>query len=249
MKPILILINLILIFLVPTARTQTIPEIIDRIYHQTTAQENRIDSLSNYQYHQKIHFIKMDGDDEIDEQSKREFIVYVRSQTQKHRKLISAFDYDEDKWIDVTEREKNNRDKSKTKSMKFSLLEMVAPENRENYLFELVEETTIQAYETIHLSVKSLEENEERFSGDLWFEKENYNLVKAKLIPSDYPTGVNEMIMEFDMAEYGELWLPEKITFNAAISFLFIFKGKVFSEITFEEYLFNQSLSDSLFSQ
>ncbi len=249
MKLIIILINLIFIFLVPTARTQTIPDIIERIYHQTVEQEIRIDSLSNYQYHQKIHFIKMDGDDEIDEQSKREFIVYVRSQNQKHRKLISAFEYDEDQWIDVTEREKNKEDESKSKSMKFSLLEMVAPENRENYLFELVDETTIHAYETIHLSVKSLEEDEERFSGDLWFEKENYNLVKAKLIPSDYPTGVQEMMMEFEMAKSGDIWLPEKITFHAAISFLFIFKGKVFSEIIFEDYLFNQSFPDSLFNQ
>ena len=249
MKPILILINLISIFLVVSTRAQTIPDIIDRIYKQTTEQEIRIDSLSEYQYHQKIHFIKMDGDDQIDEQSKREFIVFVRSQDQKHRKLISAFEYDDDQWIDITEREKNQRDESKTKSMKFSLLEMVAPENREDYFFEVVDEATIHAYETIHLSVKALEEDEERFSGDLWFEKENYNLVKAKLMPSDYPTGVQEMMMEFEMAEFGDVWLPENITFQATISFLFIFKGKVFSEIIFKDYLFNQSFSDSLFNQ
>ena len=126
---------------------------------------------------------------------------------------------------------------------------MVAPENRENYLFELVDEVTIQSYETIHLSVKSLEEDEDRFSGDLWFEKENYNLVKAKLIPSDYPTGVNEMIMGFEMAEYGEDWLPEKISFQAEISFLLIFKGKIFTEIIFEDYSFDQTFPDSLFSE
>jgi hypothetical protein len=249
MKPILSLITLILIFLVPNARTQTIPDMVDRIYKQTTDQEIRIDSLSDYQYHQKIHFIKMDGDDEIDEQSKREFIVYVRSRNQRHRTLISAFEYDDEQWIDVTEREKNKEDESETKSMKFSLLEMVAPENREKYHFEWVDGEKIQENTTIHLSVKPIEEDEEKFSGDLWFEKENYNLVKAKLMPSDYPTGVQEMMMEFDMAEYGEVWLPDKISFQAAISFLFIFKGKVFSEIIFEDYLFNQSLPDSLFSQ
>jgi len=249
MKSILSLIILIFIFLVPAARTQILPDIIARIYKQTTEQEIRIDSLSNYQYHQKIHFIKMDGDDEIDEQSKREFIVYVRSQNQKHRELISAFEFDDDQWIDVTAEDSNQKGESNTKSMKFSLLEMVAPENRANYLFELVGEEIIQAYETIHLSVNSLEEDEERFSGDLWFEKENYSLVKAKLFPSEYPTGVKEMMMEFKMAELGDVWLPEKITFQATISFLFIFKDKVFSEIIFEDYSFDQSFPDSLFSE
>ena len=90
MRATLFLINLILIFQIPTARTQPLPDLIDRIYKQTTEQEIKIDSLSNYQYHQKIHFVKRDGDDEIDEQSKREFMVYVRSQSQKQRKLISA---------------------------------------------------------------------------------------------------------------------------------------------------------------
>jgi hypothetical protein len=97
--------------------------------------------------------------------------------------------------------------------------------------------------------VAPIEEDEDKFAGDLWFEKESYALVKAKLSPSENPTGIESMIMTFSMGKYGEVWLPELIVFEAEVSFLIIFNGKIFSEIMFEDYRFEQVFGDSLFAK
>jgi hypothetical protein len=118
---------------------------------------------------------------------------------------------------------------------------------RDNYNFQLVGNEIIDGYDSIYLKVQPLEEDEEKFAGDLWFEKNTCALIQAKLVPSELPTGVQDMIMEFSMRKFGELWLPVKIIFEAEISFLIIFRGKVLSEILFEDHLFDQSFPDSLF--
>jgi len=216
---------------------QNVDEIVEQIYQQTLVHEEHLDSLENYSYMQRIHFIKMDGDGEIEEQSKREYLVKVFSRDQRERELISAFDYEDLNWIDVTTKEKNKEPKER-ESARFSLTEMVSPKARGEYTFSLSGDKEINGLKTIHLTVEPIEEDEEKFSGDLWFERESYNLVQARLKPSDNPTGVESMVMNFSMEKYNDVWLPQKITFEAEVSFLIIFKGKIFSEIRFEDYQF-----------
>ncbi len=158
-----------------------------------------------------------------------------------------ALDLEDEGWVDVTEKEKNKKRRAESTSEKFSLTEIVSPEMRGNYIFKPVGNEIIDGYDSIHLKVKPREEDEEKFAGDLWFEKNTYTLNQAKLVPSELPTGVQDMIMEFSMRKFGEVWLPVKIIFEAEISFLIIFKGKVLSEILFEDHLFEQSFPDSLF--
>ena len=122
---------------------------------------------------------------------------------------------------------------------------MVSPEMRKNYEFSMVGDEMIDSIKTIHLLVNPNEEDEEKFTGDLWFEKKTFSLVQAKLVPSEFPT-VEDMTMTFSMRKFGEIWLPVNVIFEAEVSFLIIFKGKILSEIHFEDYLFNQSFSDSL---
>jgi hypothetical protein len=237
----------LLFILITSSIAQIKNEIIDKLYLQTIKDESHLDSLGNYTYTQKINFTKLDGDGEIDTQSKRDYVVYVRGKNLRNRDLISAYDYEDGEWIEVTEKEKNKKGESDTQSQKFSLAEMLSPEKRDEYRFKFLGNEPVNGYESIHLYAEPYEKDEEKFAGDLWFEKETYGFVKARLIPSDNPTGVNEMIMEFNMARYGNVWLPKKITFEAQVSFLIIFKGSVFSEILFENYKFDQSLPDSLF--
>jgi hypothetical protein len=199
--------------------SQGIDEIVEDIYQQTIIHESRLDSLRNYSHVQKIHFIKMDGDGDIEEQSKRDFLVRIRSKDIRHRELISALDFDEEDWVDVTEKERNKR-QAESKSVSFSLTEIISPEMRKNYVFNIVGEEVIGSFNTIHLTVKPLEEDEDKFAGDLWFETETFALVQARLRPSDFPTGVETMIMTFSMGKFGEVWLPEKIIFEAEVSFL-----------------------------
>jgi len=246
-KKCVILIVFITIIIVPVVQGQNIDNIVENIYQQTLLHEQRLDSLKDYSHVQKVHFIKMDGDGEIEEQSKRDFMVRIRSKDIRYRELISAFDFEEEDWVDVTEKKRNKR-QTENKSVSFSLTEMVSPEMRRHFVFDLVGEEEIDSFKTIHLTVKPLEEDEDKFAGDLWFEWETYALVQARLRPSDSPTGVEAMIMTFSMGKFGEVWLPEEIIFEAEVSFLIIFKGKIFSEITFEDYLFNQVFPDSLFN-
>lgn len=228
-------------------QAQSIKEILDAAYQQTLQQESLMDSLGMYSYIQRIHFSKMDGDGEVEEQSKREFLVRVKKKDILDRQLISAYNYEEDEWINVSDKEKENKQKKESSSQEFSLTEMVAPERRDEYKFEFVGEEQIDEKITLHLYVEPLEKDEEKFSGDLWFSDSDYGLIKAILIPSDTPTGVKSMTMEFNMVRFQEVWLPAKIIFNAEISFLFIFKGKIESEIVFDDYRFDQTFPDSLF--
>jgi len=228
---------------------QDIDEIIENIYLRTIEQEAQLDSLGDYSHRQKVHFTKLDGDGDVDEQSKREFRVKIRSHAQRYRELLAAYDFEDGQWIDVLTEEKNKKMKAQTRSQKFSLTEIVGPEERKKYKFDLTGERYIKGHDTIQIYAEPIEEDEEKFKGDLWFVKEDYSLIKAKLVPSEFPTGVDDMMMEFHMDKYGQVWLPSKIYFEAEISFLFIFKGRIMSEILFEDYQFNQSLPDSIFTK
>lgn len=232
-----ILVSLFLVTPVLQVYGQNVDEVVEKIYQETLIHEGQLDSLKDYSYVQKIYFMKMDGDGEIKAQSKREFLVIVRSREQHERKLIAAYDYEDDEWVNVTEKEKNKQQKE-GKSAKFSLTEMTSPEARKNYRFTSIGDESINGFQTLHLSVEPIEADEDRFAGELWLVKESYSLIKARLTPSENPTGIEKMIMDFLMGKINDVWLPLKITFEAEVSFLIIFKGKIFSEITFEDYRF-----------
>jgi len=175
-------------------------------------------------------------------------LVQIRSRENRVRTLIFAFEYEDDTWIDITEQEKNKKIQAETRSQEFSLSEIVALESRINYQFQTLGFENVSGYETNHLVFEALEPDEERFSGDLWFDRETFALVKAQLVPSEFPTGLKNMMMIFYLEKFGKVWLPVKIYFDAEISFLIFFKAQVISEILFEDYRFDQSFPDSLFS-
>jgi hypothetical protein len=242
----ILLVIFIMVISVPVIHGQNTDEIVEQIYQQTLIHEAQLDSLKDYSFVQKILFTKLDGDGEIEEQSKREFIVRVHSQEVRHRELLAAFELEDGQWVDITEKEKN-AGQSENKSVAFSLTEMVSPEMRNDYEFTLIGDDIVDSVKTIHLRATPLEEDEDKFTGDLWFEKDTYALIKAILIPSDFPTAIDDMVMEFTMSKFGDVWLPVTINFQAEVSFLFLFKGKIISDIVFEDYRFNQVFVDSLF--
>ena len=226
---------------------QNIDRIIDNIYKRIIEQESQLDSLGGYSYRQTVNFKKLDGDGEIDQQSIRDFLVKVRSKNQRYRELVSAKDFEDGVWIDVTHSEKNKKYKPESQGHQFSLTEMVSPEQRIMYRFNFIGRDTIDRYDTIHLFVEPIEESEEKFAGDLWVEKNQFNLVKAILTPSENPTGVESLMMIFEMRPFNAYWFPQIIIFDARISFLIFFKGALYSEIEFSDYRFNQTFADSLF--
>ena len=223
--------------------------ILDKINLQSQKQEELQKTLGDYKYKQFIHFIKMDGDREIDEQSKREYYIYVKSDSLRKRELISALEYEDGEWVDITEEEKSSSKEKKSESKSFSLSEMFSPENRKLYNFEIKGEKYIDTLNTVYLSVKALEEDEDRFEGKLWFETNDYNLVKAELIPSEMPTFVDSMFMSFNMQQIDSMWFPKKIEFGADVSVLFFFSGKIYSEIKFSGFEFNQQFDETWFNE
>ncbi len=238
---------LLLAFAHAQENSHLVNEILDKIHLQSEKHKKQKENLGDYKYKQFIHFQKLDGDGEIDEQSKREFIIYVKSDSIRKRQLVSALDYDDGEWKDITEKKKNSKVKSESRSKSFSLSEVVSPENRQFYEFEIHGEKFIDTFNAIHLNVNPIEEDEDRFSGDLWFDANDYNLVKAELIPSDMPMFVDEMFLSFNMQKIDSLWFPKRIEFGADVSVLFIFSGKIHSEIIFSDFEFNQEFEKTWF--
>lgn len=223
--------------------------ILDKIHLQSQKQEKIQESLGDYKYKQFIHFIKMDGDGEIEEQSKREYNIYVKSDTLRKRELISALQYEDSVWTDITSKEKSSPREKHSESKSFSLSEMVGPENRQLYEFEVGGEEYIKGFNTIHLIAKAIEEDEDRFQGQLWFETSDFSLVKAELSPSDMPTFVDDMKMFFEMQNVDSLWFPKKIEFDAEVGILFLFSGIIHSEISFSDFEFNQQFDETWFNK
>jgi hypothetical protein len=104
----------------------------------------------------------------------------------------------------------------------------------------------IKSRPVIHLRVTAVQEDEDHFSGDLWIDKNSYALFRAELYPSENPTGIKSMHMAFELDQFGQIWLPTRISLRATISFLLIFKGQIKSEIEFEDYQFEQAFPDLL---
>ncbi len=240
--------SLILVFLVPLYAKGNLSALLDRIYERAKMQNAAEDTLGNYSYIQRIHFVKMDGDGEIEEQSRRVFRVFVKDREVRHRELLEAQNFEDGEWTTVTDEEKNKKRRHKSESKSFGLEEVVAPAKRDLYRFENLGEVYIEGKQAVHLKVESIEEDEERFNGDLYFTPDEAALIKAVLVPSDYPTGVDTMSMVINMQKIGDYWLPEKIHFDADISFLLIFSGKIRSDIEFSDFQFNRQFPDSLFA-
>lgn len=244
----LVIIFLITIQLYAQVIPNEVNSILNKIHVQSQKQEEQQKTLGDYKFNQYIHFKKYDGDDDIDEQSKREFNIYVKSNSLRKRELISASNFEDGKWIDVTMEEKNNTKEKHRESKSFSLSEIVSPENRKLYKFEIIGEEYIDSLKTIHLKATSIEEEEDRFQGQLWFETNDYNLVKAELKPSEMPTFVDDMQMFFELQKVDSLWFPKIIQFDAEVGILFLFSGKIHSEIMFSEFEFNQRFEDNWFN-
>ena len=216
---------------------QDVDELIEKIYQANLIQDADIDLLINYKFKQKINFVKLDGDDEIDEQSMREYEVLVKSDKERKRNLLSAKNYEDGEWREVTE--KQEKKKRKSEGQEFSLNEIVGPEYRNKYEFDIIGNETIYNYPVIHIKVDCLEEDDTLFGGDLWIHQEEYAVVKASLIPAEFPTGIEYMKMDLEMDQINGHWLPKQIHMDAEISFLFIFSGKIKSDIEFYQYEFD----------
>jgi hypothetical protein len=226
---------------------QDVDELIEKIYQANQIQDADIDSLTNYKFKQKINFVKLDGDDEVDEQSMREYEVLVESDKERKRKLLSAKNYEDGEWREVTEEE--GKKKNKSEGQEFSLNEIVGPEYREKYQFNIIGKETVNNYPAIHITVECLEEDDTMFGGDLWIHQDEYAVVKASLIPAEFPTGIEYMKMDLEMDQINGHWLPKQIHMDAEISFLFIFSGKIKSDILFYDYVFDVDLGDEIVNE
>jgi hypothetical protein len=226
---------------------QNIGILLDHIYDRAIQQQQARAEMADYSYQQSVLFIKKDGDGDIDEQSRRVFRVYARPHDFIKRILISAENYEDGRWEDVTSAERNKDRQSE--SQQFSLTEIVSPHARSAYNFSLLDTTKINGDSILHMSVGAIEKDEEVFDGELWFRTTDYILVKAALQPSETPMGVDSMRMVFDLHQVGDYWLPESVYIEAHISFLFFFKGSIETTIEFSDYQLKQTIPDSLISK
>ena len=240
------LMMLFIFYLCLSLRAQNLDGLIEKVYRQALVQDSLLQNLRDYSYRQKIEFRKLDGDDEIEEQSRTEFELFARGVDLRKRVLIRAENFEDGEWHDITDEKKS--EKEETQSKEFSLSEIVSPENRKDYLFTFIGRETIEGDDVDHIRAESRIEDEERFNADLWIHAREFVMIKGSLVPSDFPTGLKSMRMEFVMKKYGQVLLPVRIELYAEISFLLIFSGKIESVITFEEYKFEQNFDPQFFN-
>ena len=236
-----------LLVLINPINAQNVDSLIERIYQQNAENEAKLSETGDYRFKQVVEFIKFDGDDEIEEQSYREFEVLVKQPDVHKRILVSARDFEDGEWQDVTEERKNSQERGESKE--FSLNEMVGPESRNLYRFTYLGRELLGEISVEHIKAQVIEPDEDRFNGDLWFDAGEFNILKARLVPSDFPTGVDSMLMDFEMQQVNGFWMPAKIHLEAEISFLFFFSGKIQSDIIFSDYEFDQKFEDEIFQK
>ncbi len=229
--------SVIILSCVSIVQGQNIGDIVERVYQANEQQEKIFQTLYPYSYHQKILFQKFDSDGDIDEQSRREYLVQAISENTHKRELIEAWNFEDGEWQEVTEEEKENDLKGESK--KFSLNEMVGPETRDDYLFKLQGNEQLNGYPVYRISVQVKEPDDEKFAGELWVRSDDFIVVKATLNPSELPAAVDTMTMEFEMANISGYWLPAHVRLDAEISFLFFFSGRIKSDIVFYDYVFS----------
>ena len=226
---------------------QNLESLIEKVYRQDMVQDSLLRALQDYSYRQQIEFKKFDSDDEIDQQSRTEFDVFARGSELRKRVLVRSEIFEDGKWQDVTDEKKSGKEEGQSK--KFSLSEMVSPKNRIKYRFTFIGSETLGDTPVEHIKVEPLEANEDRFSGDLWIHANEFVVKKASLVPSEFPTGLRFMQMDFLMDKFDRVWLPVRIDLKADISFLLIFSGRIYSVILFENYTFGQNFGKQFFSE
>lgn len=230
----------------------SLDDLVEKIYQADQRQKEARDQLKDYKFRQIVEFRKMDSDGEIEEQSFRDYEILAREPELRKRNLVSARDFEDGQWIDVTQKEidkEKSGKKKESRGVKFSLSDIFSPENRGDYKFSKKADKMIGGENCLHIYAEPKEEDEDKFKGDLWFLESSSLLCRAELTPSDYPMGVKQMKMLFEMESQNGIMFPTYIKFNATISFLFVFNGQIESEIKFTDYAFNQTFDDAVFEQ
>jgi hypothetical protein len=218
---------------------QNVNNLIDQIYQANQRHEQKMDSLANYSFSQRIDFIKRDGDDAIEEQSLREFRVFIGPENQRSRSVLQAKNFEDGEWQDVRDRVAAQEEEPAGKE--FSLNEMVGPDYRHLYNFTPIGSDFINGIPVTGIRVACLEEDSERFEGELWVHANEYIVLKSILSPSDMPVGIEDMRMQIELQNIAGHWLPAEINIKAEISFLYIFSGKIESQISFYDYEFGNA--------
>ena len=220
------------------APAQETDALVEQIYQTLIDQEKLYQSLYPYTYKQEVHFQKLDDDGEAEEASRREYLVRVLSEDDHRRSLIRALDFEDGDWTDVTADKRNEPQEGDRK--KFSLLEMVGPENRHDYTFSSNGHGDFNGQPVYYIHAQVKDPQEDKFNGDLWVHEKEFIVVKAVLEPSALPSAVDSMQMEFELLKTSGCWLPARVILNAKISFLIIFSGRIRSDIRFYDYQFTK---------
>jgi hypothetical protein len=219
-----------------SAYGQHIDEIIENVCTAEVRQQENLRQIYPYSFSQEILFQKLDDDGAVEEQSRRTYKVRALSEKEQRRELMKALEYEDGEWIDITAQASADHEGGEGKE--FSLMEIVGPDSRKAYSFELAGEDLVNGYPAYHVIAQVKEPDEDRFEGDLWVHRDEYVVIKAVLRPSDLPVAVDTMTMAFELSKISGNWLPVKINLDAEVSFLFFFSGRIKSDITFHDYKF-----------
>jgi hypothetical protein len=162
-------------------------------------------------------------------------------------KVLSADEVAEYQKKADEERAESGQDDEKGGTFEFGAESPWSPEQRPNYIFELMAPDTVRGIPTYVIQVRPREKSENLIDGQVWLHRDLFEVIKLDFRPAKYPKYIKEahVILDFGEVQPG-FWLPVELKVAASGGFLFIKKSFQMHE-TWRDYQINVALSDSLF--
>ncbi len=196
---------------------------------------------------------KLGGDDQVKEEKKFLKTYYFKDSLFKvvfHEYYLDGVLQDQ-KELDKQIREAaERRKKGRNRDASVNPMEPFYAENRGKYVFTLAGKELTHGCIAYHIIAECLEDDENLFEGDFWFEINHLNLLRAEFRPAKMPSKIKmlEMTKDFAPVEAG-YWLPVGFRLHGKGQVLLFIKFNFAVEERYSKWEIRLDLPDSFFEE
>ncbi len=142
------------------------------------------------------------------------------------------------------------RKKGRNRDASVNPMEPFYPENRGKYIFTLAGKELTHGCIAYHIVAEALEENQNLFEGDFWFEINHLNLLHAEFRPAKMPSKIKmlEMVKDYAPVEAG-YWLPVGFRLHGKGQVLLFIKFNFAVEERYSKWEIKLDLPDTFFEE
>lgn len=196
---------------------------------------------------------KLGGNDEVKEEKKFLKTYYFEDSLFKvvfHEYYLNGVQQDQ-KELDKQIREAaERRKKGRNRDASVNPMEPFYPENRGKYIFTLAGKELTHGCIAYHIIAECLEEDEDLYEGDFWFEINHLNLLRAEFRPARLPSKLKmlEMTKNYAPVEAG-YWLPVGFRLHGKGQVLLFIKFNFAVEERYSKWEIKLDLPDTSFEE